>query len=1475
MLKKLICCISAISLLLSVIIPTSVFSVAATDYKAASGNNLLYGFDDATDISSQKWKTRWDNGGTAMQIALETNSANVYGGSGKSIKVTYDTSKKETSNPSPAIWLDTTAITTSGDGITFWIKSEKATKIRIVAADKSYAKTLTIDGVEVKAGENLFFFKYSDFNNSSSADMSKLNQFQIRTDGNDAGTFYFDNFGFFSENDSDNQEEDWKKDLKAASGSNLLFGFDDITNSSQAKWTARFDNNGTAIKVDLETNASNVYGGSGKSLKVTYDCANKVSSGVPAIWTGDTLYTPKGDGITFWIKSEKATKIKLVMGDKSYKAMVIDNIEVKAGENLFFFRYSDFTNYSSADLSGIRQIQIRTAADDANTFYFDNFGFFSLSGDDDKEDEKEEDEDWAKDLTAATGDNLLDSFDDVTDLSTQKWKPRWDNSGTALQMSLETSADNVYGGSGKSIKIVYDSAKKQAEGPPSIWAGDNGFVPQGDGITFWIKSEKATTIKLVTADSTFNVTMIIDNIEVKAGENLYFFRYSDFSNYASANMSRLRQFQIRTAGNDAGTLYFDNFGFFELPKKPEPEVLEGTLEVLWDFDDYTTVASMNNAWQPHLAGPTGEGIRLAIEDAAENVYSGIGKSLKVEYDRTKGTDTLPCIRHVGNITTKGEGLIFWIKSAEDTKINFVGVDKNDKTVKTNPIDIVKGENIVVIKYSDIFLSSGSGTADLSVLKQLQIRPAGNNKTGTYWLDAFGFYAPAAIHDDDFFEFEIDGSKWTKNNTSTATYAYVREAEHYHKGITDVKDNQAALKVSYSNLSANNTNSIYYNAAIRISDTEPYNYGEDTVLSFWIFSEQEVKLNVLYSDKDSENKDVLSATKELIIPAGESIVRIPMKELVKSGTSPIYKRVYQLQFRFFSSAGTVNAAEGNVWIDAIGFYDSNPDTNTQPQNLENAFVWWDFDDDKSVEDCGWSARWPGEDGKGITISLDNDPQNTYGGEGQSLKAVYKAAESDNSQPTVWIGDTRITAFGEGITFWIKSQNQTKIRLVALDGNNSAVVTNYIPLKIGENIVTVKWDNFFVSNEPDKETNMSSVSQLQIRAGIKDSNTVWIDSISFYNIKDDGSNSYYSLNPPESYDNWYDGVSVVGQDFESYPGDDDMQFCCDWYFDSAGWIALENDLGNTRLRMDYDFTKNVSSILTNITSYKGVDPLGGISFWAKSSIERYYTLKVWLGQNTAAVVVFKADTKGRYYKIPFSSFWLNNKVNINYSPSSSGTLEVPKITISSDATSSPPALGNSDKFSLWIDDIKFVDSAQYKRAGEVDHYENGVRLRADKDAFVSGVYPSIKVVDVTESQKTSYLDAMKGADTFINLFQIDAFDNNNVSLVPQKAVELTFDVPEGIDPQKVSLYQLFIDGSMTKRSVTVTEDGKVRASVYRLGSYVLGYGNGKDNAVSDDTAIPQTRDNIANTMNILLIVNIASMVCAVLAGISFRRKERQSK
>ena len=1183
----------------------------------------------------------------------------------------------------------------------------------------------------------------------------------------------------------------------------IIYTFDDVDAVENQPWEARNSSGGKAIAVSLESDSANVYGSTGKSLKVTYD-TSKLQSGVaPSVGlkSGASI-TPKGDGLVFWIKSEKDTTVTFIAADAKYKDMKSPAIEVEKGAGTYYVDYADFTCSVTPDLSKMYLLQLKFyGTNEQNTIYVDNIGFFGVEVKDPEV------------FEPATGENLIYSFDDATSVEELSWEARNSNDGKALSISLESDATNVYGGTGKSLKVTYDTSKRLNSVAPSVCLKSGASItPKGDGLVFWIKSEKDTSVTLIAADAGYK-DMKSPAIEVKKGEGMYGVKFSDFSCSSTPNLSRMYLLQFRFYNkNEQNTIYLDNIGFF---KQPKISFLPGATELISGFDKYDSIDDMDGEWKPY----SGTSTTLSIESNKENIYGDYNRSLKVSYDCTSA-DSVAGITYSANITTQNDGFVFWIKSEENTKIHLKAKDKNYKTVKTDDISISKGENTVIVKYDDFKASSGQ--ADLSRLRNLSIIISGDNKSGTYYFDCFSFYfyAEPALHDSGFYECGIKASSWKKNGTSVATFKWDTDSRHYHTGKTGIKDT-AALKLDYENLSTANTNSVYYDAALRANSTEPYIFGEDSVLSFWIYTEQEICLEICYDDKDTDNNTLSSKKKSFIIPAGESIIRQPMSELVPEGKQSAYMQVMQLQFRLYKSDGTEETANGSVWIDAIGFYNANPETNTTPQTHSNkTFVWWDFDSDKTIADTDWSERFGGPDGLGVKATIETDPQNAYGGEGRSLKIVCNPAEAQNNTPAIWLGDRRVTMYGKGFSFWVKSENPTKLRIIGVDANNKTVDAERW-IKKGENIVTILWEDFrVVIGDSEAKVDMSTAYQFQIRATTQIYNTLWIDSIGYYDIVDDGSNAYKSLYPPESYDNWYDGVSVVSQNFNKYKGSSDMDFCCDWYFSNSGWIELENHNGNKMLRMDYDFSNNTSALYSE-KNYTKIDPQGGISFWAKSSVERYYKLYLLMGEKAINIHV-KIGPQGRYYKIPLSEFWVGSNINTSYEPDFNGTVTISRLRIYSDNTCNPPANNDAEQFSLWLDDLKFVDGPDYKRATAVDYYENGVRIKADKDAFATGITAKIDIVTTTPEEKLEYASKMGNSSKFINSYHIDAIDSYNISAIPQKAIQLIFDVPDGIDPEKVSIYQLYIDGTLAKRNnTTVTDDGKIKFNVYRLGDYVMGY------------------------------------------------------
>lgn len=207
---------------------------------------------------------------------------------------------------------------------------------------------------------------------------------------------------------------------------------------------------------------------------------------------------------------------------------------------------------------------------------------------------------FAQTSKPASGDYLLYSFDDVNSLSEQGWEPRNDNEGKALKLSLETDSSNVYGGTGKSLKIEYDTAQKTGAAPPLAVLRYDVITPKGDGITFWLKSDKDTTIGVLAADATQQNIIRIDDVKVKKGENLLSFKYTDFSCTTTPNLSKIYQLQIRaTATNEQNILYLDNVGSAD--KEKIKQLIDDYDKLLVLIEDFYAAFEKQWMWEnkPH------------------------------------------------------------------------------------------------------------------------------------------------------------------------------------------------------------------------------------------------------------------------------------------------------------------------------------------------------------------------------------------------------------------------------------------------------------------------------------------------------------------------------------------------------------------------------------------------------------------------------------------------------------------------------------------------------------------------------------------------------------------------------------------------------------------------------------------------------------------------------------------------------------
>ena len=108
--------------------------------------------------------------------------------------------------------------------------------------------------------------------------------------------------------------------------------------------------------------------------------------------------------------------------------------------------------------------------------------------------------------------------------------------------------------------------------------------------------------------------------------------------------------------------------------------------------------------------------------------------------------------------------------------------------------------------------------------------------------------------------------------------------------------------------------------------------------------------------------------------------------------------------------------------------------------------------------------------------------------------------------------------------------------------------------------------------------------------------------------------------------------------------------------------------------------------------------------------------------------------------------------------------------------------------------------------------------------AGRFPVLATVSITRTALTTqdtaeWLAAMgKDAESIDRMVEIRAKDMDGKSIEPDGQVRLTFDLPQGVSADRVTVWQCFLDGSVEKRVCTLT-DGKLVLDTYKLGSYAV--------------------------------------------------------
>ena len=318
-----------------------------------------------------------------------------------------------------------------------------------------------------------------------------------------------------------------------------------------------------------------------------------ISENASYIYVTERTLSVNGDGICFWISTEKAATLKLQLDHYNPTTLVSKEINVPAGKSFVTIPWSDITATDKKTLKSL-EFQIKTA-DAGNTYYIDDIGTYSdpkkinftlnegkflnevpekyYIGDTLPNYENITKENlifagWYDNAeftgtpvysvpTDVSGDTtyyakwvkqetLFDGFENGLGTGTSAWQD-WTGKAT---MSIDT--ENVNSGDNSMKYVISENASY-------IYVTERTLSVNGDGICFWISTEKAATLKL-QLDHYNPTTLVSKEINVPAGKSFVTIPWSDITATDKKTLKSL-EFQIKTA--DAGnTYYIDDIGTY-------------------------------------------------------------------------------------------------------------------------------------------------------------------------------------------------------------------------------------------------------------------------------------------------------------------------------------------------------------------------------------------------------------------------------------------------------------------------------------------------------------------------------------------------------------------------------------------------------------------------------------------------------------------------------------------------------------------------------------------------------------------------------------------------------------------------------------------------------------------------------------------------------------------------------------------------
>lgn len=466
-----------------------------------------------------------------------------------------------------------------------------------------------------------------------------------------------------------------------------------------------------------------------------------------------------------------------------------------------------------------------------------------------------------------------------------------------VSADAEGKNENAYGGVGGSMKVSI--TKPNATIAPagetnksfSYIQYNSEFAKLGASqmnnasISFWLKTDTPIFVVVRLLANWGSNACVSEIISVPAGEHIVEIPLAHFIVTTDAFLGDATEFKMTQPrfyflrqdwSSNGATIYVDNFGYslnqsngtadaklkekaivsYDMENISEElkvndmvwtnKTGDGTLSlsvdesenklpqgttVKWDFDSDTEFPTSN--WSVKTGSVNG-----TLDETAENVYGGSGKSLKLETTGYSSVMSKEAIK-----SSNGDAIIAWVKSDCNTTLKAYGYANGWSNTAACSLPVKQGENILIFKFSDF---AGNNVVDpVTVINQFQFVI---ESAGTLWIDSIGYYTEPE----------------QKTETNPNAYGGEGQSIHYTNAspATDIGGNVFFFRQSQ----------------INFQDKNGYVWGKDATLAIWIKTNRAIKIKLAGDDGYRYNSGAHRwATSEYLVPAGESILRIPLSD----------------------------------------------------------------------------------------------------------------------------------------------------------------------------------------------------------------------------------------------------------------------------------------------------------------------------------------------------------------------------------------------------------------------------------------------------------------------------------------------------------------------------------------------------------------------------------------------------------------------